>query len=876
MRKNAFAGTLNLPRSVLPNRSDRKRVPELLKKTGEELYSWQQKQFQDQKPWVLHDGPPYANGALHLGHAVNKVVKDLTNRYNVLAGRHVDYKPGWDCHGLPIELSSLKKHRPKTSIERRKVARELATSMISRQMEGFKEFGVMANWDDIYCTMDTRYVVRELRVLAELARKGLVFRERKPVYWSVESATALAESELQYGERNSTAVYVAYPVKQSVDEKLVIWTTTPWTLPANQAIAVNKDMDYVVTDQGLIVAKSRVSTIGGNPKKVIKGADLLGIQYLCPLRGTSHIVVAGDHVTSDTGTGLVHTAPAHGKEDFMLGQEYKLSTESPVNEKGRYFGNTIPAELVGLDARKEGQEKVLELLDSSILKLETITHSVPFDWRSKTPVMILATPQFFIDLGPFREKAIEALDTVQFKPHQGKQRLISFIQSRNDWCISRQRVWGVPIPAFYDGEDRCLFGPDLIEHVASILEADESALERWFDPSNSADEWIPNGGNGWRKCQDTLDVWLDSGTSWTQLDGTPVQYYLEGSDQHRGWFQSSLLTHVAVKGEPKAPFRELITHGFVLDENRQKMSKSLGNVVAPADLIKNLGVDGLRLLIAQSDYAADVSLSQTAVHQVAATVKKFRLSFKFLLGNLGDYKFQEPVGLNELDKYALTKLGSLVSRCYDAYEEHQFNHVVKNLQAHMNSVLSSLYFDVAKDSLYADKADSPRRKAVQYVLHTVLDTYLRLLSPIMPLLTQEVWDLSPKSITRGLVSPAMAGWPKNLPAYTKETELVDKLLGLRTHVNEAIELARLDKRLGSSLACEVIVPESFSLYQNFLEQLFIVSKVRVASDCEGTSEWSYSVGDISIVPSRAHKCPRCWRFASKAENELCGRCEEVM
>lgn len=875
MRKNAFAGTLNLPRSILPNRSNRKRVPELLKKTGEELYAWQKKQFGHQKPYVLHDGPPYANGALHLGHAVNKILKDFINRYNVLAGCHVEYKPGWDCHGLPIELSSLKKHKPKTSMERRKVARELASSMIVRQMEGFKGFGVMADWNDIYRTMDTEYVVRELRVLAELARKGLVFRERKPVYWSVESATALAESELQYGERKSTAVYVAYPIKASSDKKLVIWTTTPWTLPANQAIAVNKDMNYVLTGDNLIVAESRLDTVGGSIKQYIKGSDLIGIQYLCPLRGTYHSVVAGEHVTSDTGTGLVHTAPAHGKEDFALGQQCGLATHSPVNEKGRYFGDEIPKELVGLDARTEGQSKVLELLKPAILKVESIVHSVPFDWRSKTPVMILATPQFFIDLGPFREKAIEALDNVQFRPQQGKQRLTAFVQSRTDWCISRQRVWGVPIPAFYK-DGNCIFSPEIIEQVASKIEADGSALERWFDPSDSPNEWVSLDGSDWRKSQDTLDVWLDSGTSWTQLSETPAQYYLEGSDQHRGWFQSSLLTHVAVKSRPEAPFRELITHGFVLDENRQKMSKSLGNVVAPEDLIKTLGVDGLRLLIAQSDYTADISLSDTAVHQVASNVKKFRLSFKYLLGNLTDYEIQDQVELNELDKHALTNLSVLVRQCLDAYKEHRFNYVVKYLQAHMNSSLSSLYFDVAKDILYADAVDSPARRAIQYVLHTVLDVYVRLLSPLMPLLTQEVWELCPPTITKNLASPAMAGWPGEIAKFPEETKLVDRLLELRTQSNEAIELARLDKRVGSSLACDVIVPSSLQKHRALLEQLLIVSNVFMSSDPQPSFEWSYNVGDITVVPAQSHKCPRCWRFASSEEDKLCARCEDVL
>lgn len=878
---------------------------------------------------MLHDGPPYANGDLHMGHALNKILKDIINRHAVNSGFRVPYIPGWDCHGLPIEHAALKrvKHRGRnlSAVQRRSLARNLALSMVARQQSAFRGFGVMADWSEqansaeskTYLTLSPDYVVRELRVFAKLVSKGLVYRERKPVFWSVESGTALAESELVYGEREDLAAYIAYPLTEPLagfEVSLSVWTTTPWTLPANQAIAVNRSLVYAVvnTNRGkFLIAKSLLASFHGfigeyEILALLEGSELVGLTYRCPLRGSVLPIIDADHVVDSAGTGLVHTAPGHGKEDFVAGKHHQLPVTSPVNGLGRYTTDVQPSSLIGLDARAEGSKAVLELLKSSnsLLCTHKILHSVPLDWRTKTPVLVRATPQFFIDVGnEIRELALKALNSVSFRPETGKQRLQAFTNSRADWCISRQRSWGVPIPVLFSENGNPLLSTDALSHVIAVIE--RKGVESWFEPETDVEAWLPPSmqhqglGKKYSKCQDTLDVWLDSGSSWTMLDNLPADIYLEGSDQHRGWFQSSLLTHVAVTGEPKAPFKRLVTHGFVLDENRQKMSKSLGNTVDPDKLVKTLGVDGLRLLIAQSDYTSDISLSSIAITQVAATIKKFRLTFKFLLGNISDSTPQAnevETELSLLDKHVLFKLGELIKSSKIAYDEQNFQNVVKLVQAHMNSELSSLYFGAVKDTLYADKLDSPRRKAVEYVLHETLSAYVRFMAPILPLVTQEVWDLCPASITHKEASPLIVGYPEHslLGGSEKASAVVSQYLQVRDLVNDAIEKARTDKKVGSSLACDVFITSPMKFDAELLATVCVVSKVYFGEPA--SAEWVYVSEDattkVCVVPPSAQKCPRCWKFISKGhsdaklrnfksgeaqeETNLCNRCEDAV
>lgn len=890
-----------------------------LERTTTQLFRWQI--AQNRPKMVLHDGPPYANGDLHMGHALNKVLKDIINRHAVNSGFSVAYVPGWDCHGLPIEHAALKKvkHRGRDlpAVQRRSLARILALSMVARQQAAFKGFGVMADWPEgdtsaegkRYLTLSPDYVVRELRVFEQLVAKGLVFRERKPVFWSVESGTALAESELVYGERENIAAYVAYKLTKPLkgfEASLSVWTTTPWTLPANQAIAVNPSLVYAIVKakrRNLVVAKALLPSFRkimgeGEVHGTITGKELVGLTYNCPLRGHVLPIIDADHVVDSAGTGLVHTAPGHGKEDFVAGQHHKLPTASPVDGMGKYTTDVEPCSLIGLDARTEGSEAVLNhlLSSDSLLFTHKITHSVPLDWRSKTPVLVRATPQFFIDVGhEVRQLALKALDSVSFRPEAGKQRLQAFTNSRTDWCISRQRAWGVPIPVLFSEIGEPLLSAEALNHVIAVIE--KQGVESWFETETDVEAWLPPSlqhqglGTKYTKCQDTLDVWLDSGSSWTMLDSLPADIYLEGSDQHRGWFQSSLLTHVAVTGEAKAPFKRLITHGFVLDENRQKMSKSLGNTVEPEKLIKTFGVDGLRLLIAQSDYTSDISLSSTVVSQVAATIKKFRLTFKFLLGNLREStpKSEELSELSLLDKHALFKLNELTKSSKIAYDDQNFQNVIKLVQAHMNFELSSLYFGAVKDVLYADKLDSSRRKAVTFVLHEILSAYVKLLAPILPLLTQEVWDLCPPSITHNQSSPLIVGFPTlSLFSGLEEAScIVARHLQIRDLVNDAIEKARADKKVGSSLACDVFISSSTDYNVDLLETVCVASKVRFGEP--SPTEWVYVSEDastkVSVVPPSSQKCPRCWKYTStgfhdietpQEEARLCNRCEDAV
>ncbi|PRT55177.1 Isoleucine--tRNA ligase, mitochondrial [Wickerhamiella sorbophila] len=919
---HTYSKTLNLPQSALANRSDRKRVPELLEKTGKSLYDWQAEVRKDQRAYILHDGPPYANGDLHLGHALNKVVKDIINRFNVQVGRRVHYQPGWDCHGLPIELASLerlkkKKHKvPDSVVERRENAQSLALEMVEKQKDKFRQFGVMADWDGLtYRTLTPDYVARQLRVFAKMMDRGLIFRQRKPVYWSPDSRTALAEGELEYGNVVSPTCTVAFPVvdgpSELKDARLVIWTTTPWTLVANKAICVNEDVTYAVvqTCQGkLVVAKTLIESVDATDADIIhelSGKDLIGTTYECVLTGETRSVFHGSHVTDASGTGLVHTAPGHGKEDYIIGQAHGIETFSPVDASGKYTAE-LPEPvryLEGLDARKQGSPKILEYLSKTgaLLKQDTIIHSVPFDWRSKTPVMIRSTPQFFVDLSPIREKALAALSNVRFKPASGEARLRAFVDSRTEWCVSRQRVWGVPIPVLHHKESHeVLLNHDCVTHIIDRIDKmGDEGLAQWFTPEEDVSAWLPDSMSSkaaeYRKGTDTMDVWFDSGTSWTLFPSSdrPVDFYLEGSDQHRGWFQSSLLSHVAFNDTPVAPFKTLITHGFILDEKLQKMSKSLKNVVSPDELINGskkfpaLGVDGLRLFIGQCDYTSDISLSPIAVNQVASTLKKLRLTFKYFLGNLADYTPPADLKLSPIDEYALSQLAQLVNEMERAYEEQSFGQVVKALQIHMNSHLSSFYFDTSKDILYADGKDSPRLQAIQYVLHELLNAYIRIIAPITPLLAQEVWEHCPPSVTKGLDSPAKAGWPNVDKSWINKDLDAEfaQLKSIRKTINDAVELARSDKKVGSSLACDVYIEPSvedakvLENHRDILPLVFIASQVELGPPL-ANPEWIFSAENagtkVSVVEPSHHKCPRCWQFVAPKEDTLCQRCEPLV
>lgn len=786
---------------------------------------------------------------------MNKILKDIINRYDLLQGKKVFYKPGWDCHGLPIELKALQtlsaeaKKDVATVLspsEIRTIARSHALEAIEDQMKSFRMFGVMGDWVHRYRTLDTDYEIRQLNVFKEMMHRGFISRKNKPVYWGTETRTALAEAELEYNEKHkSTAATVKFPIvslgenlKKIIGEKIpsnqklnvLIWTTTPWTLISNKAVAVNAEMEYVVVsheNHGLfIVAESRRESLGEDFKKIdnlsFTGADLLSSTYKSPLSSDSEErpFLAASYVTSTIGTGLVHTAPGHGFDDYLLCRKHNIDTYSPVDDEGNY--TNLPNDLKhleGLYVLNQGQKEVIKILEEkgSIISLNrNYRHKYPYDWRSKKPIIIRSTPQWFADIDSIKDDAVKSLQDVIFYPSTGKTRLEAFTQSRSEWCISRQRVWGVPIPAIYNKQTlEPLTDISSMDYVISQIE--QLGTDAWFEEEEDIQRWLPNTpefeskGKDYIKGKDTMDVWFDSGTSWTMLDPSHgeylADYYLEGTDQHRGWFQSSLLTKIAVseKGNAKAPFKHIITHGFTLDEKGQKMSKSLGNTIAPEKIINGqkgkwppLGVDGLRLWVASSDYTKDVSVGPIVLKNVAESLKKLRITIRFLLGSLHDYTNElsfDKENFHPIDLIALHQLKKMAEQVKEQYDIFCFNRVVQIINHHTNTYLSAFYFDIIKDRLYASPHNSTERRAVQFVLSEILRVYLSILSPITPLLTQEAIDYTPQMVNKGQTSPFKLGWvnlPEEYhdPLFEEEIPLIEKVLSV---VKQAMEAGRVAK-----------------------------------------------------------------------------------
>ncbi|MEB3173922.1 MAG: isoleucine--tRNA ligase, partial [Cyanobacteriota bacterium] len=730
--------------------------------------------------FVLHDGPPYANGSLHMGHALNKILKDIINKYQLMRGRKARYVPGWDCHGLPIELKVLQnlkaeERRELTPLTLRRKARDFALKAKDEQLVAFQRYGVWGDWSHPYLTLAPEYEAAQIGVFGAMALKGYIYRGLKPVHWSPSSRTALAEAELEYPEGHvSQSVYAGFTVTQA-SEKLkaalapflgnlgvAIWTTTPWTLPGNLAVAVNPELTYTVVDADpapgahryLIVAAALVETLSSvlgttlTPLASFTGTDLEGTLYRHPLfERESAVVIGGDYVTTESGTGLVHTAPGHGQEDFIVGQRYGLPILSPVDEAGNFTAEA--GQFAGLNVLKDANDAIIAALQQAgaLLKEEAYGHKYPYDWRTKKPTIFRATEQWFASVAGFRESALAAIKTVRWIPAQGENRIIPMVALRSDWCISRQRAWGVPIPVFYDEETgEPLLNEETLTFIQNLI-AEKGSDVWWELPVR---ELLPpsyrNNGRTYRKGEDTMDVWFDSGSSWAAVANQrrelkyPADMYLEGSDQHRGWFQSSLLTSVAVHNQ--APYRTVLTHGFVLDEQGRKMSKSLGNVVDPYQIInggKNqkqepaYGADVLRLWAASVDYANDVPIGQGMLKQLTDVRNKIRNTARFLLGNLHDFDpAQDAVTyseLPELDRYLLHRLQEVFSEVEAAYESFQFFKFFQLVQNFCVVDLSNFYLDIAKDRLYISAPNAPRRRGCQTVLQIALETLTKAIAP---------------------------------------------------------------------------------------------------------------------------------------------------
>ncbi|KAG7839662.1 hypothetical protein KL942_003273 [Ogataea angusta] len=979
-QKSSFSATIRLPQTKFPGRTDQDAVQtQLLPQVTTELYDWNNRREVKsiQELFILHDGPPYANGDLHIGHALNKILKDITVRFELLNGKKVHYRPGWDCHGLPIELKALEQIAQHKKTRKKEIKRKLKTgpnaeleaelaaldsklkpleiielckkhalSTQQSQSDQFQRMGIMGDFANPYRTLDKEFVARQLRVFKRLFDNNLIKRQEKPVYWGCENATALAEGELEYNTAHrSTAVYVKFPLEQPPAAfgpqpvYALIWTSTPWTLAANRAISVNENMAYTIVEsrgERLIVGQKLVDSLRKVDPELretgvqIPGSELLHCRYRNPLlygssQDTSLPILHGDHVTDSAGTGLVHTAPGHGQDDYFVCLKHNIQPYSPVNEYGKYTSE-LPdndlQEFVGLRVLGEGTQKMVAKLEELRLCYhldQNYTHSYPYDWRSKKPIIIRSTPQWFIDVGKIKAVTTELLGrNVQFLPPRGSNRLVSFINTRNEWCISRQRSWGVPIPVVYHKQTgEPLINDPVIERISQVIAAED--VESWFGES-SMDKWIPAecnvDPNDYVRGTDTMDVWFDSGSSWTLVEqflestgllpqavarGYLADVYLEGSDQHRGWFQSSVLTKIGATpaGEPAVlPYGKIITHGFTLDEKGDKMSKSLGNTIVPVDIVEGnktkkvpgLGIDGLRLWVAQADYTSDMAVGPVILNRVADVVKKLRFTFRFLLGNIGDMEQTvDYAQLDSMDRYILSRLASFENKSRQCYEAHNYSKIIKDMNQLVNVDLSALYFDIRKDPLYTDFADSLKRRSTQTVFVEVLKVLTSVLAPIMPIMTQEAWNHSPELVTGGLRSPFVRGWYE-VPQHYLNPELeaeMDQLLRLNHQIKTAIDKAlrgtdtmkmASETEIYVDVAPETALGALVSKYESQMTEYLMVSRFHLNTESSKDVLLETKDGDVSIAVARTDlgKCPRCWRYAVEGSAELCHRCAQVV
>lgn len=854
--------------------------------------------------FFLHDGPPYANGDLHLGHAVNKILKDFIVRSKSMQGIYTPVIFGWDTHGLPIENALLKNKKIKINelavSEFRDKCKEYALGQVAGQKEQFFKLGLLADKNLTYKTLDKSYEAEQIRIFAKMVQKNLIFKDVQPVYWSPSSTTALAEAEIEYKDKESQAIFVKFAIISDKFKEYgaVIWTTTPWTIPANKGIAVHKDLEYslINTTKGkFIIAKNLVDNVLTkldasliSVDKIVSGAELEGIKIEHPLSKDIYKVMLGDHVTSDSGTGLVHTAPAHGEDDFKLGKEYNLEIKSIVDAIGKMINtNKYDGEFY-----TKAQEQIIEDLkkEDALLDLEVIRHSYPHDWRTKKPLIFRTTPQWFASIELVKKEIIEEIKHVEWIPNWGEKRLTNMVQDRKDWCISRQRKWGVPIPIIYDEADQPIFDDLIFEHVATLFEKYGSNI--WFE--KDAVELLPPGytnsasPNGiFKKETDILDVWFDSGSSYSgvmkrRLNQYPADLYLEGSDQYRGWFNSSITLGTISEG--KAPYKTVVTHGFTLDSKGNKMSKSLGNTISPKQIYQKYGSDILRLWAASIDYQSDFRVSDEIIKQISEIYRRLRNAFRFILGNLADgedFIENKSVNYNNLsiiDQYMLIKVDQINKEVIQNYNSYEFKKVLDTINNFITVELSSFYFDYIKDILYINEKDDLKRKAVQTVLFQIFKTFVKLLSPIIPHTTYETWNyLFPGNLFLEEF--------EEFYNYKNTEEIlakVSKILKLRDDVNKSLEVKREQKEIGKSLEAELdinIKNEEYKFLESLedLEIYLIVSKINFTDKIEKSTD--YENFDINIKKYSDHSCNRCWRFFKKEElNELgvCNRCSTIM
>ncbi|EKH2184349.1 isoleucine--tRNA ligase [Staphylococcus pseudintermedius] len=909
-----YKDTLLMPKTKFPMRGGLPtKEPQIQQEWKEkDLYRKMLEKNEGQPSFILHDGPPYANGNLHMGHALNKILKDFINRYKTMQGFYTPYVPGWDTHGLPIEQALTKKgvkRKEMTTAEFRDKCQAFAMEQIDIQKKDFLRLGVNGDFDNPYITLKPEYEAAQIRLFGEMADKGLIYKGKKPVYWSPSSESSLAEAEIEYHDKRSASIYVAFDVKDSKgivadDAKFIIWTTTPWTLPSNVAITVHPELTYVqmnVDGTRYIIAEALVDAVaeqlGWDKEAVVrekdfKGSELEYIEAQHPFIDRISLIINGEHVTTDAGTGCVHTAPGHGEDDFIVGQKYGLEVISPLDDKGVFTAEGGPFEGMFYD---KANQAVTELLTEkgALLKLDFITHSYPHDWRTKKPVIFRATPQWFASISKVRQDILDAIEDTKFKVDWGKTRIYNMIRDRGEWVISRQRVWGVPLPVFYAENGDIIMTKETIYHVADLFEQHGSNI--WFE--RDAKDLLPEGfthpgsPNGeFTKEQDIMDVWFDSGSSHRGVLETrpelsfPADMYLEGSDQYRGWFNSSITTSVATRG--RSPYKMLLSHGFVMDGEGKKMSKSLGNVIVPDTIVKQKGADIARLWVSSVDYLADVRISDEILNQVADVYRKIRNTLRFLLGNINDYnpatdRIAE-ADLLEVDRYILNRLREFTAGTLDHYESFDYLNIYQEVQNFINVELSNFYLDYGKDILYIEEKNAHKRRSMQTVLFEILVNMTKLLAPIIPHTAEEVWSHI-EQVDEESVHLT------NMPAKEEvDQALLDKwntFMALRDDVNRALEAARNEKVIGKSLEAKVKIGNSPSFDTlaflegfNDLHQLFIVSQVELVEDTKGEA---YQHGTIEIAKADGEKCARCWNYSESLGSvgeldDLCPRCQEVV
>ncbi len=893
-----YKDTLLMPKTEFEMRGNLiKKEPAFQKRWADlDLYVAMQEKNKDKTPYVLHDGPPYANGNIHIGHAMNRTLKDLVWRSHFHMGYSSRFVPGWDTHGLPIEtaITKLGHNRKEMSLAAfRELCDVYAREQIQKQMDDMKALGTIADYDHFYATLQPEFEGRQIEIFGKMAMDGLIYKGLKPVYWSPSSESALAEAEIEYHDRTDWAIFVAFDVTEAkgpvqVGDRFVIWTTTPWTIPANLAVCLHPDLDYnrVQTDKGVLIVTSSLTEklmekFGLENTKILstfKGSEVEHSVCKHPFYDSNSIVILGDHVSDEDGSGCVHTAPGHGDVDFIVGMEYGLEAYCPVDEQGKMM-ESAGDDLAGLYVEK-ANDVVIEKLESlnALMFKETITHSYPHDWRTKKPVIFRATNQWFASIEKIREKLLHEIDVVSWLPEWGKLRMHNMIKDRGDWCISRQRAWGVPIPIFYDEEGEPIMDTNVFNHVAKLFREHGSNI--WFEkeakellPDGYTHEKCPNGV--FKKETDIMDVWFDSGSSHTSVivergGELPVDIYIEGSDQYRGWFNSSLIVSTAVHGH--APYKKVVSHGFVLDGKGEKMSKSLGNSVDPNKVVHKYGADILRLWASSIDYQQDVRISDEILKQVIDMYKKIRNTFRFMLGNVSDFTEADLVAfedLNPQNQYMMAEINDVLKTCVKAYQNFDYKTVTSTISNFMNTMLSAYFLDYTKDILYIEKQNGEQRRGVQTVVYTALDTFVKILAPMLVHTTEEVWDhLNPDS-----ESIHLQAFPE-VKDYSVNEEEWDALFELRTKVFKALEEARAEKVIGKSLEAKLVLVLPKDLKSNVESKITKLAQWLTVSQCE------VSEGDLSVkvVKAAGTTCPRCWNVVEHTHTEdgLCDRCAEVL